>query len=62
MKNSVKFLDELSMKEINQRLYSREGNLPNDQAPFFIKEMQKDRMVRINRSHNMRAKDKILES
>lgn len=61
-KSSIKFLEKLSMKEIKQKLYNRDGSLPEDNIPFFIKQMDKDRMIRTNNSHNMRAKDKVSET
>ena len=43
-------------KEIKVKIYSREGSVRNDGVAFCIRQQKQDRVVRTNRSHNMRTK------
>jgi hypothetical protein len=59
LKNSFSFLEQMSMRDIKSRIYNRDGGLSDDNTPFFIQQQNKDRMIRTNKSHNLRAKDTL---
>jgi len=57
--NSFGFIDQLAEKDLRRKMYSRDGSIVDDnkQIPFCLREQKKDRVVRTNRSHNLRAKN-----
>ena len=56
--DSFGFIDQLLTKDLRRKMYSRDGSVVDDnkQIPFCLRELRKDRVVRTNRSHNLRAK------
>lgn len=55
-KSSFSFVEKLDAKDIRARIYSREGSLSNDGVVFFVKQLYDDRMIRTNKSHNLRQR------
>ena len=51
---SFKFIDDMDARDINSKLYGREGGLNG--VPFFLAEAQKERKIRLNKTHMLRAR------
>ena len=43
------------MTQLEQKLHQRECAVSKDGIPFFIKQINRHRMIRTNKSHNLRA-------
>lgn len=57
---SLSFMDRLDVKQIRQKLFSRDGGacLNNDGLPFFVNQMTKERLIKNNKTLRLRTERK----
>ena len=51
----MEFLEEVASKEIDNKIFTRDGGgIQDTGAPFFIEEIHRKRMIRSNHTQNLR--------